>query len=81
MPACLPVSGSAPASLTATAPADGLLRASRRGRTDLDSGPLDDERARSPIDRYGSITFVRRVRAGEAVTLKAESRDSPGNRR
>jgi CHAT domain-containing protein/tetratricopeptide (TPR) repeat protein len=38
---------------------------------------LDGEPARSPIDRYGTVSFVRPVRAGEAATLRVESRDSP----
>jgi tetratricopeptide (TPR) repeat protein len=74
---CLPVSGATPAKLSATVPADGLLRALIRPDGVSISATLGAERARSPIDRYGSITFVRPVRAGETVTLTAESRDSP----
>lgn len=73
----MPVSGSTPASLSTTMPADGVLRVTARPDGVSILATLDNERARSPIDRYGSVTFVRRVRAGEAVTLKAESRDSP----
>jgi CHAT domain-containing protein len=76
-PLCLPVSGATPASLSASAPADGLLRVTVRPDGVSILATLGTERARSPIDRYGSITFVRHVRAGEAVTLKTESRDSP----
>ena len=73
----MPVSGSAPAKLSAMAPADGFLRALVRPDGVSILATLDSERARSPIDRYGTIAFVRSVHAGETVTLTAESRDSP----
>ena len=71
------MSGATPAKLSATVTADGLLRALVRPDGVSISATLGAERARSPIDRYGSVTFVRQVRAGETVTLTAESRDSP----
>ncbi len=58
-------------------PADGFLRALVRPDGVSILATLDSERARSPIDRYGTIAFVRSVHAGETVTLTAESRDSP----
>ncbi len=73
----MPVSGATPAKVRATAPADGVLRALVRPDGVSIIATLDHERARSPIDRYGSVTLVRSVRAGETVTLTAESRDSP----
>jgi CHAT domain-containing protein len=73
----MPVSGSRPATLSATMPANGLLRVLARPDGVSILATLDHERARSPIDRYGSITFVRGVHAGETVTLTVESRDSP----
>jgi len=76
-PQCTPVSGATPATLSAKVPAGGLLRATVRPDGVSIVATLDTERARSPIDRYGSVTFVREVRAGETVTLTAESRDSP----
>jgi len=74
---CLPVSGSAPARLSATVPADGLLRVLARPDGISIFAVLGNDRARSPIDRYGAISFVRPVRSGETVTVTAESRDSP----
>src|SRR5262245_3309034 len=74
---CQPVSGTTPATLSATAPSDGFLRAIARPDGVSILATLGNERARSPIDRYGSVTFVQRVRAGQTVTLTAASRDSP----
>src|SRR3954447_8240828 len=76
-PQCMPVSSATPATLSAKVPAGGLLRATVRPDGVSIVAMLDTERARSPVDRYGSVTFVREVRAGETVTLTAESRDSP----
>ncbi len=66
-----------PRTLSATIPGGRLCCALARPDGVSILATLDAERARSPIDRYGSVTFVRRVRAGETVTLTAESRDSP----
>ncbi|MEJ0036405.1 MAG: CHAT domain-containing protein [Gammaproteobacteria bacterium] len=74
---CLSVSGAAAAKLSATVPTDGILRALARPDGVSIVAKIGGEVARSPIDRYGGITFVRRVHAGETVTLAAESRDSP----
>jgi CHAT domain-containing protein len=76
-PQCTPISGATPATLSVRVSANGLLRATARPDGVSIVATLDTERARSPIDRYGSVTFVREVRAGETVTLTAESRDSP----
>jgi CHAT domain-containing protein len=73
----MPVSGAMPATLSAKMPAGGVLRALIRPDGVSIIATLGNERARSPIDRYGSVSFARAVRAGETVTLTAESRDSP----
>jgi CHAT domain-containing protein len=73
----MPVSGAMPATLSAKIPADGLLRALARPDGVSILATLDNQRARSPIDRYGSVAILRDVRAGETVTLTAQSRDSP----
>ena len=74
---CLAMSGAAPATLSATVPADGLLRVLVRPDGVSIVATVGEDVARSPIDRYGSVTFVRPVRAGDAVTVTATSRDSP----
>ena len=74
---CVPVSGATPAKLSATVPTNGLLRVLARPDGVSIITTLGDETARSPIDRYGSVTFVRPARAGETVTVTVESHDSP----
>ena len=74
---CLPVSGAAGAKLSATVPAGGLLRVLARPDGVSIIATTGRQSARSPIDRYGSITFVLPARAGETVTVTAESHDSP----
>ena len=54
------MSGSKPATSSATVPADGLLRARVLPAGVSIVATLGTERARSPIDRYGSVTLVRR---------------------
>jgi CHAT domain-containing protein len=58
-------------------PASGLLRVLARPDGVSIIATLGHETARSPVDRYGSVTFVRPARAGEALTVTVTSRDSP----
>src|SRR5690242_19360278 len=73
---CQPVSGTTAAKLSATMPSSGQLRVLARPDGVSISATLGQEQARSPIDRYGSIAFVHRARAGETLTVTVTSRDS-----
>ena len=76
-PHCLPLTGAMPAQLNGVAPADGLTLIVAEPRGISISASLDGKRARSPVDRYGRVTFVRRSKRGEQLTLTVEPRDSP----
>ena len=76
-PQCLPLTGATPAHLNGIAPADGLMLMVAEPRGISITASLDGKRARSPVDRYGVVTFVRRSRSGDEVTLSVETRDSP----
>jgi CHAT domain-containing protein len=76
-PQCLPLTGAMPAQLNGIAPADGLTLIVAEPRGISITASLDGRRTRSPVDRYGVVTFVRHSRSGEQLTLSVETRDSP----
>src|SRR5690349_11299588 len=64
---CLPVSGATAATLSATVPANGFLRILARPDGVSIVATLGPEIARSPIDRYGSVTFLHPARAAAPI--------------
>ena len=74
---CQPTSVAQPASVSFEAPRAAILRVRIEPRGISLQASIGAERARSQVDRFGVITFVKATRAGETITVKAESRDSP----
>jgi len=74
---CRPISQAEPLSLSVRAPHEALLRISVEQQGISLVASVGGRQARSPIERYGSVTFVPRVRANEPVLLSVQSRDAP----
>ena len=77
---CLTLDRQHPASMSITAPADGIvvIGIEPRGIAILArSASSAASAATSPVDRLGLVTLVEPVRTGEVVQLRVESRDWP----
>ena len=76
-PRCLPLTGERPVQLALRVPADGSLRFVVQPRGISITASMEGAHARSPVDRFGVITFLHPSRKGEQVTVNVETRDSP----
>ena len=74
---CEPLRVSQPLVVTIEAPGQGPLRFMVEPRGVSVIASIDRVRARSQVDRFGVVTFVRQAHAGERIAIGVESRDSP----